>query len=485
MAGVVHIITSPDNVETGFGASIEAGSFATTRSTLTGRYSGGKHQLQFSADYLDTDGTNISRQGSEEDGLDNLTLSLSGRYAASENLDLTYTVRHTDKTTEFDGVDFFLTGLPADADNETRSEYLYAGMNLAHVINETLDHSLSLARTESDNKTLPTGEVARGTRDAIRYQVNVTGESHHLSVRAERESEDFRQRGAASFFGDPNQDRDIDTTSIAAEYRYHQNGLNLSLSGRHDNNSDFRDASSWRATGNFRAGETILFASIGESVKNPTFTERFGFFTNFIGNPDLEPEQSLHWEVGARRSFFDNRLKLSLAWFEADLDNEINGFVFDFASGGFTSANIDGESHREGAELMLNYQVSERLNLNASYTYLDATEEEPAGNDVTEVRRPRHSGSMTVDYDFTDAGLSLAISRTGTQEDDYFPPYPPYRERVSLSGFTLVELSGYYRLSESITLTARVENALDERYEQVFGFESPGAAGYVGVSLNW
>lgn len=79
----------------------------------------------------------------------------------------------------------------------------------------------------------------------------------------------------------------------------------------------------------------------------------------------------------------------------------------------------------------------------------------------------------------------MMISRTGTQEDDYFPPYPPFQERVRLSGFTLVELSGQYQLTDRVTLTGRVENALDEDYEQVFGFESPGAAAYVGLRLNF
>jgi len=77
------------------------------------------------------------------------------------------------------------------------------------------------------------------------------------------------------------------------------------------------------------------------------------------------------------------------------------------------------------------------------------------------------------------------VFRTGSQEDDYFPPFPPYQERVVLDGFTLVELSGQYRLNDHLTLTGRVENALDEDYEQVFGFESAGAAAYFGVRVNW
>ena len=227
------------------------------------------------------------------------------------------------------------------------------------------------------------------------------------------------------------------------------------------------------------------FASIRESVKNPTFTERYGFFTNFIGNPNLKPEESAQIEIGAKHYLMGDRLELAITWFDADLENEINGFVFDPVTFGFTSANVDGKSDRKGAELNFSYIATERFRIKGNYSYLDATEEDFASNSVTEVRRPEHTGSINLDYGFNRGSLNLAVIRTGSQEDLYFPPFPPFQERVSLSGFTLVELSGQYRLSSRLTITGRIENALDEDYEQVFGFESSRAAAYFGFRLNW
>ena len=129
--------------------------------------------------------------------------------------------------------------------------------------------------------------------------------------------------------------------------------------------------------------------------------------------------------------------------------------------------------------------ATERLGLRANYSYLDATQDDFAGNPVTEVRRAEHSGSLELDYRFERGSVNLSVMRTGSQEDDYFPPFPPFQERVTLSGFTLVELSALFRLNESVMLTARVENALDEDYEQVFGYESAGAAAYLGIRVSW
>ncbi|MBT5701679.1 MAG: TonB-dependent receptor, partial [Gammaproteobacteria bacterium] len=379
MAGVIHIITMPNTDDSSFDASLETGSFSTQRATFSANLGSSRHQTKLSVDYLDSDGTNIARNGNEDDGLENLTVSLAGRYAASDNLSLSYTIRHTDKTSEFDAIDFFTTGLPVDADYETDSTYLYSGVSITQIVSDSIDHSLKASRTDTDNKTSasnPDKDETSGVRDTFRYQFNYLDGANHLSLRVEHETEEYKQRGTSSFFGDPNQNLDAKTDSFAAEYRYVGERFNYSLSGRHDKNSEFDDSNSWRMTGNFKLSQATLFASVGESIKNPTFTERFGFFTNFIGNPDLEPEESLHWEIGARTSLLNDKLELAATYFNADLENEINGFVFDAGTGGFTSGNIDGESERKGVELELRYAQSEQFDLKATYTYLDATQQD-------------------------------------------------------------------------------------------------------------
>lgn len=487
MAGVINIITLPSQDASDVHVNLEGGSFATYRTGLTATHVNATSTTRFTLDYLDTDGTNISRQGDEDDGLQNLTAGIAGTWRAADNLRLEYTLRHTDKTTEFDGTDFIATGLPTDADNRTESEYLYAGVQVTHDLTDQLHHQLALHRSDSENVTFNGGaapSIGRGEKTALRYQFNLVQDSHHVSVIAEREEEYFEQRGAASFFGDPNQNRETTTNSLAAEYRFSGENLGASISARRDNNNEFQDASSWRLTGNYRvADNTTLYASAGSSVKNPTFTERFGFFTNFIGNPDLEPEESESIEVGLRQRW--DQASFNVAWFRSDLTNEINGFVFDAATGGFTADNVNGKSDRSGVELEFCYQASDNLTLKGGYSYLDATQPDNAGGDVTEVRRPEHSGFFSAAYTQQNWGADLAWTYTGEQDDDYFPPFPPFQERVTLPSFNLVSLSGYYQLNDMARLTLRFENLIDESYEQVYGYQSAGAAAYAGIRLRW
>ena len=56
-------------------------------------------------------------------------------------------------------------------------------------------------------------------------------------------------------------------------------------SARNDDNSDFDDKTTGRisAAWQLAEGATTLRGAYGTGIKNPTFTERFGFFTNFVG----------------------------------------------------------------------------------------------------------------------------------------------------------------------------------------------------------
>mgnify|MGYP000001272856 FL=1 len=489
LAGVVHVITSGIEQKETTELMFETGSFSTGRVSGISQRNIGNHWVRISGDYRESDGTNISRVGDERDGFRNLNLGISGIWSFSDSAHIDYSIRQIDRETDFDRFDFFVTGLPADAENRTESRYLYAGLSLEHEISDSLNHTITFNRTDSDNETFdadPVNDVTKGTKDLIKYQLNYTHSLHSLSALLEHESQEYIQSGPASFFGDPNKRLKAETKSVAAEYRVSPGAFNISASWRLDNNTEFENANSWRITANRQFGPgSEVFVSAGESVKNPTFVERFGFFDTFIGNPDLEPENSFQWEFGFRSSIFDGRSDIAATYFQSDLKNEINGFVFDPGLGQFTAGNKVERSARSGLELEIDYYFSESFDVSLSYTYVDSDEEGSGGNRLKEVRRPRHIGAISAIWRQEKTGFSLNVSYTGEQADDFFPPYPPFQERVQLSSYTLVSASGYYKMNDFLTLTLRLENVFDEEYEQVFGFRSAGASGDFGLRLSF
>mgnify|MGYP001823861415 FL=1 len=226
----------------------------------------------------------------------------------------------------------------------------------------------------------------------------------------------------------------------------------------------------------------MLSANIGTGQKAPTFIERYGYFPGqFVGNPDLKPEQSVSYDIGIEQRIASSA-SIQIAVFRQTVEDEIDGFVFDPESGLFTARNLDTTSKRGGVEVGARWTVSEHLDLSMNYTYTDSTE-----NGATELRRPRHAGNATIDANFLEgrARLMLAADFGGTRQDIYFPPWPEPSEIVALDSYWLLDLTAQYQATDSIKLFVRASNLLDKDYEQVYGYNTPGRAWYGGVRIHF
>jgi len=504
LAGVINIITRRGAGPVTARGSFEAGSFATRNGSAS--LSGGTDRYHFNVggSVLDAGGSNISRVGDEDDGYENATVSFSGGFDATEWLSLLVTGRHVDASNEWDEVDFFVTGLPMDSDVESESVQDVAQVRLeVDPFAGRWTQHLIAAYAGTDNENYA-ADVDTGSNEGKRWTftwqtdyrlqtAQIVPADHTFTFAVEYEDEDFTQRGPASFFGDPNQDRDAQTTSVVGEYRLlAANGPALSAGVRHDDNSEFRDDTTWRVTAShlFAATGTRLRGGYGTGSKNPTFTERFGFFATsfppFIGNPDLTPERSKGWEVGLDQDWSAGRLSLGVTYFNERLSNEIVSFVFDPATVSFTSVNLEGTSHREGVEVTGAFKFSDALQLRANYTFLDATQPEVGGGQERELRRPRHTGGASLNYSFQGGrgNLNVNFAHTGDQLDVFFPPFPLPQQTVTLDAFNLVAVAGSWAAHRNITLFARVENVLDDDYEEVYGFSGQGLAAFAGLRVS-
>jgi len=490
LAGVINIITLDNNADgSEFSVNAETGSHNYQKTGISYRYGSDKAQFQIALNHLSTDGTNISRQGREEDGYSSTTFAINTDIHATENLVVNATVRLTESTTEFDGFDFFTTGLPIDANNKTDSKQGYARISFdLQGFEGKHRQRFSIARTDTDNNSDTGGtqnNISRGVKDQIQYQGNVILDNQTLNFIAEYEKEDYEQRGFDAGFGNPNRDLGITTKSFALEYRYNGEAWHFSASLRQDDNSDFGNATTYRVSANWLTPieNLYVYSSFGRASKNPSFTERFGFFDTFIGNPDLEPELSDSWEIGIKH--IQGTFNTNLSYFRSKLKNEINGFVFDPGTFAFTAANRKADSHRQGAEIEMSWLVTSQLSLNASYTYLDSRFEDVTGRTLDEVRRPNYVASLSTQYNWEKTNINLRVNFNGRQKDDFFPPFPASPQRVELGSYTLVNIAGGHQITDSLQITARIENAFDDEYEEVFGFKSAGFAAYAGLRFHW
>jgi len=504
LAGVVNVITRQPTGEFTAGGFAEAGAFDTFSGggRIAGNLLGTRAGLSLSR--VDSNGSNSSRTGAEEDGYENTTGTLTLAGSPRGNLDLEFLGRYTSTTKAFDSTDFVSTGLPTDTADETAVDlgYFRAGGTLALADGrwtQRLRASWTTTDTENSNEF-----GANGSTGADKYGLNYqttwqfsrrTAEAagNSVTLALEQERQEFTQAGLASPFGDPNQKQDLDNSAAVLELLLSPvDRMSLSLSGRYDDNSEFEDVGTFRATTAWTAEGTgtRLHAGYGTGQKAPTFIERFGFFPDqFIGNPDLEPETSRGWEAGLEQPMWNDRLNIGVTYFHEELDNEINGFAFDPDTFLYTAENLSGRSKRQGVEFSARAAVTDTLRFSGSYTYTDATQPDSVtGADTREIRRPRHTASLNGDWRLLDgkANLNVNLSYAGDQDDTFFEVAPPFgTQTVVLDSYYLASIAASYRLTAQASVYARIENLLDEDYENVYGYNTPGIGAYAGVRLGF
>lgn len=495
LAGVINIIRRKDVSSDYISANAEYGSFNSLDLGVDGGIARQRYQFNGGVSFQDTNGSNISRTGEERDGAKNTNANAMLDFDATNSLHLVFSGQFVDAHTDFDDIDFIASGLPIDADLVTEVKRKYLRAEARYDPQSSLwNGSFSVNWLDTDNDNFRAGVAEDSTAAQsleLRLKTSVllgseAQQNHRLTLALDRDEVDYRQRGQASFFGDPNQDQSHDVNGYAAEYVGKPFAdFSWTLSGRVDDFSDFDDAYTWQLAASYRLVPALkLRASAGTGSKAPTFTERYGFFADvFIGNPDLKPETSKGWEFGLETNFNRDRHRLSAAWFEQRLEDEIDGFVFDPDTFLFTAENKPGKSHRQGLELVLDGTLTNALSYAASYTYVDATQSDIPGGRQREIRRPRHMAGLSTNYAFaqTRGNLNLNINYNGSQLDNFFPPPFFALEEVELGSYTVVGLAASWKLTTGLELVGRISNLFDEDYEEIVGFARPGRGLYAGL----
>ena len=464
LAGVLYLDTTPRR--DGSRYALGFGSHGTVDADIElARVSEDRHAA-LALGHVGSDGTNPAATGDEDDGFANTTAHLNlgagwNRWQAS------LAARFTDFDADYDPTPA-PRFLPADGDRKATGRMGVVHATVRFHAGDNVETWLTLASSRDRNKQFADGTFTDGTvgrRDTAMLAANFHLDSQHVNVTAEVERERIEQTGTASFFGDPNQRQRISARGIAAEYQVEVGRLALSASARADSSDAFDDALAYRL-GATMGENPRWFANVGRGVKNPTFTERFGFTPDtFVGNPDLEPETSTGFEAGVVVAHAETTA--SLVYFDTRLDDEIDGFFFDSARGGFTARNIDGESRRKGAEATLDTSLGP-VRLSATYAYVDTTAE-----DVRELRRPRHLGDADARIAVTPkVSASLGVTVSGASLDRDFSTWPA--TDVELDGYRLWRGKLDVALSPQWKVSIGAENLLDEDYVTVYGYRSPG-----------
>ena len=263
--------------------------------------------------------------------------------------------------------------------------------------------------------------------------------------------------------------------SVATEYRlFTESDHSLSVSGRYTDNSLFENAFTARLAGAYRLSQNLkAHASIGKAIHNPTFIDVYGWgnSTSWAANPNLKPEKSLGGELGLLVESNDKRHSLDTTLFARNVDNFLSAVPVR-GSTAYRTINRDGKTKIKGVEVAYNGKFTEQLSGYANYTYTYIKSENDKYG-LNYVRRPKHTGNLGLAYQITEKlGSDVNVSYVGKRLDSGDFKMPSY---------TLANLGVNYKVVDSLTIYANLNNVFNKKYENIVGYGQDGRNVYVGL----
>ncbi|OGW86784.1 MAG: hypothetical protein A3A81_08990, partial [Omnitrophica bacterium RIFCSPLOWO2_01_FULL_45_10b] len=212
---------------------------------------------------------------------------------------------------------------------------------------------------------------------------------------------------------------------------------------------------------------TKLKGSFGRAFKAPTFNELF--FPGF-GNPELQPEKSWGWDAGVEQFYWQKKGSISVAYFHNSIENLIQ-FV-----GSPSKAQNVAQATTQGVEVEHKITPFKYLTFSANYTYLDAVD---SSNGKRLTRRPKHEGKLGLLCEIWKLHFSASWLFIGNREEIVGV------RQVKLGGYTRLDMLLAYDVTQFFQVYGRAENANNDHYDEVRGFNNPSARFFVGSKVRF
>lgn len=467
VGGVINI-SSLGATEEGFHQklNLEGGSYGTARLSYGVSYKDDRAEVAATLTRYHTDGYSAARAGTEADGGDATRLSLAGRYKISDSLTLGGAAFYQKTEQEYDDWREDAANLQWRREKGARVFAEISSGATEHVVEASIyDVRRDFTQTDGAN-----GYQSR--RLALGWQATTEASTDLSFVYGLDWSEDeARYRGG---YGTLPEDKK--STRIAGVFGQvlwsPVEGLDIATTLRVDDDSHFGRFSTGRLALAWQASEALtLSASVANGYRAPTIDERYAVYPDWIeGNPDLDPETSLSYELGAEYVFEDGG-NVSATLFRIELDDRIEA---DYSALPLTYHNAKGASVLQGVEIGSTLALSEAWTLDTAYTYTDG--QGATGTRLTGV--PYHTLALTLEGDVTEQLSTSVTLKAMSGWQDVF-------SRKSMPTFAVVNAQVNYDLTDAAQVYLRVENLLDRDFEVSDGYGTTGRAAYLGLQAKF
>ena len=450
--GVINIVTKKGKGKPTHSANFEFGSFDTFYESLSSSGSVNNFDYSFSVSKMDTQGFSAVNERfattRTDDGFENTTVNSKIGIGFSDRGRLELVGRFSDSTVQIDSFQADSPSRVSDNESFQFSTPIKMGVtdwwdvrlkpyisydkvtNQIYNRNYTLDFQNNLYL--NDNYSFVVGmeyEVLNGNNVGSNFKRTTYNQGYYLQ----------------------------------SNFDY-GNRINLTAGFRHDVNSVFKDPTTYKFEGAYKfldAGTRVHIAH-ATGFRAPSFNQLF--FPNF-GDPTLVPEESKSSEVGVRQSLMDGKIKLSMTYFFIEFKNFINT----------STATQKPSARNQGIESQVQIKLPYNTALTMNHTWQNAIDQN--GTELS--RRAKHNFSSNLSKKFGHGISGLLGMRARS------------RVRTNTSGsqiaegFVTLRTAWSLEVSKALRATLRVENLLDKKYEEVFGFSTQGVSAFVGATYNF
>jgi len=470
IGGVINIVTKKGTSGFNPTGGIELGENDYHKENINISGAQGDTNYSLSATNLKTDGISAKDNESDDDRYENQTIALKAGHEFTDIFSMDTILRYEQSESEYDSY----SGTDADSGYYATNEQYQAKLNShLNLFNKQWKNRLSVGLSNTKNEDFSSsdtsyeGKKIKTELQSDYYLKPTNNFTQRLSFFAEHENDNYQSWSM-------DEKERIEATGVVLGYGTDWKKLVfVNAAIRHDFNNKFDDTTTYHldAAGWVNDG-TRIHSSYGTGVKNPTLGQLYGEVVawSYAGNSDLTPEKSRSWDLGIEYNFSDANAYIDLTYFDSRYTNMID-YYYDSTTYESTYVNLDDKATARGLEFTGSLKITQDFRLNASYTYMKTDDGD--GNELS--RRPENSASINANYKYTPKlGANIGFNYVGSRIDG----------DDSLDSYMLTNIAVAYQIHKHIGLSARLENAFNENYEEVSGYNTADRTVYVGLNFK-
>ena len=238
---------------------------------------------------------------------------------------------------------------------------------------------------------------------------------------------------------------DNDSTGYYLQHQYQNDVINTQAGIRVEDNQQFGTHTVGQLAARYNLSPaSSIYANVGTAFRAPIVGQIISEPAWWGGNPDLEPEESVSYEIG-----FDHLITSSMTLYGSAFHTQVDNVMVSGALTNWVFENM-GSATFNGAELGLKW-AQDDFYANAEYAYIQAKNDD---EDADLPNRPRQNFNLTIGWDNGQYGVSTSLVAKGKAKDTRDIP-----------GYAAIDRNAYWQVNPHLKTFVNIRNLGDTNYK--------------------